>query len=265
MSFDHKLLASFDVHNGVLYQKDLARPGDFEKRYVQLREKENRLYRDEIVKRLPRIPVDHPTRNEWHLRKICLDELVSHLEKRGQCKSILEVGCGNGWLSHALVTSLGAGVCALDINEIELNQGARVFKSDDLTFVYADIFTVPFNGYQFDTIILASATQYFADVPRLLSRLLELLTPTGRIYLVDSPWYSEATVGNARARSRAYFDSIGFPEMADNYFHHTWSALVPFNFEIFFNPNSLASLIERKLLMKQRPHFPWIVIKPRYR
>ena len=261
MTFVDRFSSYFDDHDGILYAKDVARPGKFEKSYIGLREKEGRVYSDAVVQSLPDVPAAHPKKNEWDLRKISLLKLIAHLKKHGHTKSLLEVGCGNGWLSHSLAINLPAHVCALDINEIELRQGARVFQCPDLIFVYADIFTVDFRDHQFDTIILASSIQYFSDLPRLLRRLLEMVAPGGKIYLLDSPWYTANTVTAARERSKTYFESLGFPEMAESYFHHTLSELTSFNYEIIFNPNSLASLMKKKVLGRQLPYFPWIELK----
>ena len=260
MTFVDRFSFSFDVQDGILYDKNATRPGEFEKSYIGLREKEGRVYTDTQVQSLPDVPAGHPKKSEWDLRKISLLKLIAHLKKSGNTKSLLEIGCGNGWLAHAMASGLPAQVCALDINEIELRQGARVFQCPDLIFIYADIFTVDFHGHQFDTIILASSIQYFSDLPGLLRRLLEMVAPGGRIYLLDSPWYTTKTVAAARERSKTYFESLGFPEMNESYFHHTLSELLPFNHRIIFDPNSIASLIKKKVLRRQLPYFPWIEI-----
>ena len=103
----------------------------------------------------------------------------------------LELGCGNGWLAHNLATSLNAEVCAVDVNETELLQGARVFNGQkNLCFVYANIFSFIFNPKKFDTIILGSSIQYFHDLKNLFATLFDLMNPGGTIYIADSPFYT---------------------------------------------------------------------------
>ncbi len=54
--------------------------------------------------------------------------------------AILELGCGNGWLSHLLSQSLQRDVCGIDVNRTELTQAARMFGHDQrLSFIAADI------------------------------------------------------------------------------------------------------------------------------
>ena len=44
-------------------------PGDFEKLYIRLRQKEGRIYTDEEVAHLPSIPQHHPHYKEWQIRE----------------------------------------------------------------------------------------------------------------------------------------------------------------------------------------------------
>jgi ubiquinone/menaquinone biosynthesis C-methylase UbiE len=252
---------SLIVQNNIFYQKEINRPGAFEKNYIRLREKESRVYTDEIVKELPQIPDWHPLRKEWSIRRISLEKLIWHLKRRGYCNSVLELGCGNGWLAHHLAASLKAEVCAMDVNAAELSQGSRIFASDqNLTFIYADIFTLNLGTLVFDTIILASSIQYFPDLKNLVNRLLGLLTPDGEIHIVDSPFYAAAAVEAAKKRSYEYFHSLGFSEMTTQYFHHMLQEINKFNYQVLFNPNAFISLVKRKILRMPQPVFPWIVI-----
>ena len=249
--------------NNIFFQKGIIRPGSFEKNYINLREKEGRVYSDDIVKRLPEIPAAHSLKHEWLIRKISLEKLIHHLKHKDHCNSILEVGCGNGWLSHQLATSLNSDTCALDVNETELRQGARIFSScEKLSFLYADIFTVDLSSQVFDSIILASSVQYFTDLKSLIFRLFKLLRNGGEIHILDSPLYPSADAAQeAQKRSEVYFEALGFTELKNTYFHHTIHEIHDFSFKLLFNPNSFVSRINRKVLKIPQPVFPWIVIK----
>ena len=77
-------------------------PVDFESLYIQLREKEGRIYPDEEVAQLPVTSSTHPHYKEWLIRKESSQKLVSWLKKKKKPLDMLEIGCGNGWLSHKL-------------------------------------------------------------------------------------------------------------------------------------------------------------------
>src|SRR4030095_8712292 len=69
--------------------------------YLALRAKERRIYTDEELMALPSISNNHPHAKEWAVRASSARELLGYLRLKG-AKQILEVGCGNGWLSDML-------------------------------------------------------------------------------------------------------------------------------------------------------------------
>jgi len=252
------------VENNLYYQKNLALPGPFEKLYLLLREKENRLYSEDLIRNLPEIPIHHPLQSEWVVRKKSLDLLVRYLGGKNEVKSILEVGCGNGWLSHRLAQKLSAEICGLDVNEFELKQAAELFAGQKVSFVYASLWKPVFPAAAFDVIILASSVQYFPHLKDLIERLQEFNTLNGEIHILDSPFYHSVRESEAaQKRSHDYFNMLGFPQMADHYFHHRYKDLGDFNFSLMHNPKSLSALFQRKIVHSPLSPFPWIRIKRR--
>ncbi len=254
---------SFTFERNIFFQKEMERSDEFEKTYSDLREKENRIYPDEIIQKLPSLPEALPQEHEWVVRGITMRNLIKYLSRKNHNGPILELGCGNGWLAHQLAISLHREICAIDINKSELLQGARLFKtSGNLIFVCGNIFRVDFKKRTFDTILLPSSVQYFPNLKQLINRLFEILKPSGEIHIVDSPFYRSATESkDAKKRSYNYFDSRGLREMTNHYFHHTLLDLKEFNPTVLFNPNSLIPLIKRKILKIPQAVFPWVLIK----
>ena len=150
--------------------KDII-PDDFEKLYITLREKEGRVYSDEEVKALPEIRETHPHYNEWQIRKQSSLRLISYLQKKQQALKILEVGCGNGWLSHRLSGIQRSHVIGSDINFTEIQQAAGVFQNiSNLHFIYGHIESEIFEERQFDVIVFAASIQYFTSLPGIISK-----------------------------------------------------------------------------------------------
>src|ERR1043166_8508266 len=113
---------------------------NFEENYLLVRQKEDRLYTDEQVKRLPEIEQSHPHYKEWRIRAGSCNRLIQHLSDKKRKLNILDVGCGNGWLCHHLSKIPGGEVAGIDINKTELEQAKRVFDSmEDLEFFYGEI------------------------------------------------------------------------------------------------------------------------------
>lgn len=241
-----------------LHIPGITLPGNvFEKRYIGCRSKEKRMYTDEEVMRLPDCPTSHPHYSEWNLRRRSFEKLHKYLAGQKKPLNILEIGCGNGWLSHRLSSIPRSRITGLDINFTEIQQAARVFNGcQKIKFIYGDIRSGILYGREFDIIVFAASIQYFPALDEILELCLEHIAPTGEIHITDSRFYTDKSIPAARERSYDHFRSLGFPEMADHYFHHKFSDLDQFNYKVLFDP---ASIINR--LRPNALPFPWINIK----
>ena len=230
---------------------------DFETLYLRLRQKEGRMYSNEELMRLPTISKEHPHYREWLTRRQSSKKLVRYLERKKQKLNILEVGCGNGWLSHSLAKIPGTKVIGIDVNFTELEQAARVFQHiPNLHFIYTDIRNGTFKEKEFDIVVFAASIQYFESLDNIVADSKKILKPGGEIHIIDSPFYDPSEITTARQRSRIYYEQAGFPAMANCYFHHSLPGLSPCSYEILFDPKKISNRI-------RRPRNPlyWIRIK----
>src|SRR5438067_1617333 len=106
---------------------EISQGTEFEKEYIALRSKENRIYSDEELQHLPNVEQDHPHFSEWQIRNKSAQRFIRHLTGLRRSLNILEIGCGNGWLSHKMACLPGVQVTGIDINKTELDQARRVF------------------------------------------------------------------------------------------------------------------------------------------
>ena len=228
--------------------------------YLRVREKEGRLYPDDLVAQFPFVSNAHPLANEWRARAASATRLTRYLSRRSKLLSILDLGCGNGWLANFLHQS-GHRVIGLDQNRLELKQAARVFSPQPgLAFLEADVFSAPFATEVFNVILLASVIQYFPDLTVLLSVLLQYLKGQGEIHIVDSPLYSDSERDHAANRSLQYYSALGVPQMAEHYFHHRASDLRAFGPKTLYQGHPLTLRLNQLLGQVDSP-FPWIVIQ----
>lgn len=219
------------------------------------REKENRLYSDEQVARLPFTEPSHAYHNEWQVRKRSAFRLINYLDTKSKPLFILEVGCGNGWLSDKLAELKNSTVIGIDINKTELNQAKRIFgKKQNLKFAEGDLNNIEFDK-KFDIIIFAASIQYFHFFSQIIGRAFSQLNQAGEIHILDTHFYQVKDLELARKRSRLYYESIGYGKMAEFYFHHSFDLLKSLNYKILFNPFN----IKNRLFAKKDP-FPWICI-----
>ncbi len=251
-------LNSADNRNGVYILTKIN--NEFESIYLKVREKEKRIYSDEELLNLPFASVSNPHKKEWNLRAKSFQRFRKYLQSKELKLNILDLGCGNGWFCGQLSRSFTHNFYCVDINLTELTQAQRVFNSDNLKFIYADIFKSEFPNVFFDVIIINAAIQYFTDLKTLVDRCLELLKENGEVHIIDSPVYTPAEVVNARQRTKEYYSSMSFREMAENYHHHSWDVLTGYNYNILYAPHSITGRLKRLFSIKDSP-FPWIKIK----
>ncbi len=247
------------IKKGVYYLSECMK-NEFESLYLKAREKENRIYEDKVVKNLPAINKNHPLFREWKIREKSIQKLEEYIKNKEKPLNIMELGCGNGWLTHNIAMIKDCYVIGVDVNKSELEQAARVFcYQNNHKFFYADIFADYFELGDFDIVILASSIQYFRNINHLFERLLYLTKHNGEIHIIDSPFYSSSEISKAQQRTCNYYKKIGFPEMSDFYFHHSYEELEKYKPHFLYTPVKQNFFSE--FITKYNSPFPWIVIK----
>ncbi len=253
-------LAAAPRREAVYYLSDPAHHTEREDRYWRVRARESRLYPDDVVRVLPEIDPAHPLAREWAARADSLGRLADYVARHQHGLSVLDLGCGNGWMTHQLAALPNMRVYGLDLNRRELTQAARVFiERPRLKFIYGDVFTAPLPPHGFNLIVLASVIQYFADLPGLIHRLRDLLAPEGEIHILDSPLYHPREVAAAQARTRRYYTERRLAFVAGDYHHHTWEALAPFQPDVLYDPRWWRNRLAQWWWGEQpRSPFPWL-------
>ena len=248
------------IIKGFLPLQETSIEDRFNELYIALRLKEERIYSDRELLLLPKVPSSHRHFKEWNIRRHSSDKLLHYIRRSGHICNILEVGCGNGWLSAKLSTVPKGNVTGIDINIVELEQARKVFgKIHNLRFMYGDIRSGMLQDKKYDLIVFAASIQYFPSLDEILKVALQHLTLQGEIHILDSHLYWFNEIAEAKQRSKKYYTQTGFREMSEYYFHHSFEDLRPFCFSVLYNPQAL----KNKLMFRKNP-FHWVVIKNSY-
>lgn len=280
-------------HSSIHFLTDPVPFREKERLYLEVRRREGRILSDEVVRILPYISKSNPYAHEWRWRERSFARFLSSCRELSALRfplvertvpyrmtknvggdagngnfRILDLGCGNGWLANRLAENPDWDVWAVDLNEEELAQGARLFGRENLRFVYADLVSrnpvpggsLPGTGFRdtFDIIVLAASVQYFPDLEQLIFSLKKCLKAGGEIHILDSPFYkNEATRAAAQQRTLEYYTKTGVPGMATYYHHHLWSEVEKLGGVDLNNRLSIRILQKIKWLAP----FPWVVIR----
>jgi ubiquinone/menaquinone biosynthesis C-methylase UbiE len=232
----------------------LLDPG-FGDMYIEVRRKETRVLSDYQVMFLPDIETSHIYFDEWTIRKRSSKRLIAYLEKKNKPLKILEIGCGNGWLSSKCAAIAGSEVIGIDVNNEEITQANRLFKKGNLEFRWDSFNPEKLSVEKFDIILFAASIQYFPSIKTTLYNALSCLAEKSEVHILDSHFYKSNEIKGAAKRTKDYYSALGYPEMGAYYFHHSLDELDEFNYEVLTNPRGVYNS-----LTKKEP-FYWIVIK----
>lgn len=142
---------------------------------------------------LPTLTRTHPRYPEWVSRITSCHRLIRYLAANKKAAHILEIGCGNGWLSHQLSSVPGSRVIGLDSNLNELRQAARVFRQQsNLKFIYGDFYSDVLQDLTFDIIVMSATIHHFPCIPSMIGDVLPHLRAGGELHLIDSCLYRPA-------------------------------------------------------------------------
>lgn len=95
--------------------------------------------------------------------------------------TILEVGCGTGWLTQRLATLGEATAIDLSRKAIEIAERRRLGAE----FIAGDFFTQDFSLRHFDVAICVETISYVADQRRFIEKLASLIKPGGYLVLTS--------------------------------------------------------------------------------
>lgn len=115
------------------------------------------------------------------LREQILAELPS-----GRELLLLDVGCGSGWLSAA-VLPMGHRLVSMDISTVNPAKALQKVPSDRHFGVVADAMQLPFVPELFDVIVASEVIEHVKDPAAFLGSLLSHLKPGGRL-IVTTPY-----------------------------------------------------------------------------
>jgi SAM-dependent methyltransferase len=133
------------------------------------------------------------------------------LRKTGPLR-ILDLGCGNGWLSYRL-TLRGHDLAAIDIH-LDPRDGlaAHVYYDLPLSSVQAEFDRLPVADDQIDVAVFNGSLHYSPDYEVSLREALRVLRRTGLIVVIDTPTYNSADMGQRMVEERyaRFRETYGF-------------------------------------------------------
>lgn len=192
----------YERHDGIwrfLTEARAEAAEPFARHYRAVRERDGyRVSSPDYYRRLPEVAAGDPHAAEWRVRRESYEHLqrfVLHPARRPM--RILDLGAGNGWLSHRLA-SQGHEVSALDRIADDLDGlGAARHYPARFVSVQASFDAPPFAAGQFDVVMFNGSLHYAPDVAATLASARRVLVDGGTLAVMDSPMFHDERSGRA--------------------------------------------------------------------
>jgi ubiquinone/menaquinone biosynthesis C-methylase UbiE len=178
----------------------------FIKDYEHIRAAEGRKSTDPAYFRaLPFEDLSNSRPRDWEMRATSYWELVDKVLENRPSLKILDLGAGNGWLSHQLA-ELGHSPTAIDLVTNEWD-GLGAFKHYPFNIppLQAEFDYLPLQEAQFDLVIFNASFHYSVDYMITLREALRCLRRGGQVVILDTPIYSRPESGRQMLAERASF------------------------------------------------------------
>ena len=138
----------------------------------------------------------------WRIRATSYRLLLGQLSQVS--RRIVDLGAGNGWLALRLAAR-GHRVAAVDLLRDGLDgmsAGLSLPESRDVTWIQSSFDRVPLEPGSCDAAVFNGSLHYSTDPGRTLREARRLLSPRGRIVVLDSPLYRRVRSGERMIEER---------------------------------------------------------------
>lgn len=111
-------------------------------------------------------------------------------------ESILDVGCGPGYVACEVATELGSSGSVTGVDSSSTMLALAAARASELglqhrtQFLEGDAVQLPVGENTFDGAVISQVYEYVADLPRALASLRQVLKPGGRAIILDTDWDS---------------------------------------------------------------------------
>jgi SAM-dependent methyltransferase len=190
----------------------------FVAQYETVRSAEGRRVRNPShLRALPFRDLSRRRRYEWAIRARSFEALIKNVvepRERACARALrtLDMGSGLGWLAYRLALRRNE-VAAVDLLTNDFD-GLGVWRHYDREFlpVQAEFDRLPFLDRTVDVVVYNASFHYAVDFASTLCEGLRVLCPSGRLVIMDTPIYRDASSGRAMVQERedAFEEQYGF-------------------------------------------------------
>jgi SAM-dependent methyltransferase len=177
----------------------------FEQQYRLVRARDGfRPQSPDYYRMLPLVTPGDRNAGVWRIRRESFAHLLDRASRlsKGRALRIVDLGAGNGWLSHRLAEAGHHPVAVDRLDDPADGLGACRHYPVRFPAVQADFDALPFVPSQFDLVVFDGALHYSPDPAVTLANARRMLEPSGAIVVMDSPMFARANDGEAMLKDQ---------------------------------------------------------------
>ena len=188
-----------------------------------------------------------------HDEKRVREYIISKIPK--DIKSILDVGCGNGWVAKEFLPK-GKQVYSLDISVTNPSKATKLYPDEKHFGITADSFYLPFNDNTFDCVIASEIIEHVYDPAEFVKELFRVVKKGGNL-VITTP-YNEKIIYylcvhcNQKTPANAHIHSFDEMKLRDLY---SGKDLESFKYETF--GNKFLIFIRSYVILQYFPFWIW--------
>jgi SAM-dependent methyltransferase len=190
--------------------------------YARQRASEGRAHSGAELANLPYLSAG-PLARQWQVRARTFEAFLARTvrpmaNRRRRPLRILDLGAGNGWLSHRLALE-GHRCMALDIRDDAvdgLGAAAELARMAPFERVVGSFERLPAPDRSADLVVFNASLHYALELAPVLGGAARTLVPGGCIAILDSPFYASEADGEAMVREKHAMAEAAFGSRAPN-------------------------------------------------
>ena len=142
--------------------------------------------------------------SRWHVRSVM--EVLYQLVESTNPKTVLDAGCGEGFVSHYLATRNGSiSITGVDVQPQAIEFAKKNF-GEVATYQVASLYSLPFSDNSFDTVVCSQVLEHLDDVE---AAVAELKRVARRFVVITVPREPYFKCINDLARAIRFSDDPG--------------------------------------------------------
>jgi SAM-dependent methyltransferase len=191
-------------------QVDGATLQRFRAAYAEQRASEGRGYAGAEYLALPYL-THGPLARQWEVRARTFDAFMGRVlapmvARSSRMVRVLDLGAGNGWLSYRAALA-GCDAIALDVRDDSVDGlgAAESFMNlvpGRIERVAGSFESIPLGDASADVVVFNASLHYAVDLNMALQEARRVVRRTGRVVILDSPFYRRASAGDAMVEEK---------------------------------------------------------------